>query len=575
MRFILAAWLLAYPWHYSFGQTGADTYHARADQALQSFFLKFWNGTAQYFEHTYPSDGTLTGYWTYAHGWDAVMDGVERTGGAQYSGLIESLYLGQNQRGWTNGYYDDECWMGAALTRAYDLTGDAKYLNQAVALYDDIMGGWDTSCCGAAPGGLWWDKAHTQKATAANGGAALLGSRLFLRTGNSTYLKFAEQVFNYWFSNMVNSVSFQVCDHIGTDGTQVWWRFTYNEGLMIGAALALYDAAADSDFLLKADQIAAYMSVNEVTPTFYGPVLYDGSNTGCGGDCHEFKAPAYRYLAQLYATDTNQSQYYRVLKASADAIWNDALNRNATLFSVNWAGPTMTNADEQQDSAACIALNRFAQLYGPYPGSGLPINQYEAENATLHHLGLEARYGSFTGWGYVAGWNSDGQSVDFRVTCPAAGLYVLGFRYAAGAGDASRLVATNGGDAFPNLTFTNTGAWTVYDTNRVPCHLPAGTNTISLAFSAGRRSANYLNLDNLTVTPLNIVVTGISLSTNGTVHITWSATAGVSYQVQYRDTSDNSAWNNLGALVPATSNTAAMDDASAVRPARFYRIMAP
>src|SRR3974390_798049 len=69
----------------------SDEYHARADQALQSFLLKFWDGGQQYLRNRYPSDGTLTGYWTYAQGWDALMDGVERTGGRQYYGLIESF----------------------------------------------------------------------------------------------------------------------------------------------------------------------------------------------------------------------------------------------------------------------------------------------------------------------------------------------------------------------------------------------------------------------------------------------------------------------------------------------------
>src|ERR1051326_2199575 len=67
-----------------------DVYHDHADQALQSFLLKFWNAPAQYFANQFPDNGSLTEYWTYANGWQAVIDGVERTGGEQYSGLIES-----------------------------------------------------------------------------------------------------------------------------------------------------------------------------------------------------------------------------------------------------------------------------------------------------------------------------------------------------------------------------------------------------------------------------------------------------------------------------------------------------
>src|SRR5271169_1503007 len=159
----------------------AATYHARADQGLQSFLIKFWNGGQQYLEQNYPSSSSLTGYWTFAQGWQALLDGVERTGGQQYAGLIESFYLGQNQQGWYAGYYDDECWMTLALIRAYDLTTNTTYLSQAEAIYADVEGGWDNTCCGPTVGGVWWDKAHTQKATASNAGAALAGALLYER----------------------------------------------------------------------------------------------------------------------------------------------------------------------------------------------------------------------------------------------------------------------------------------------------------------------------------------------------------------------------------------------------------
>ena len=286
----------------------AAEYHRRADAALQSFLLRFWNGGQQYLQQQFPANGSLTAYWTYAQGWDALADGVERTSGLQYRGLLDSFYAGQDARGWFSGYYDDECWMTLVLTRAYDLTADPKYLNQAQTIYADVMAGWDTSCCGTPTGGVWWDKAHTQKATAANGGAALAGARLYQRTGNATYLSFAQQVYSYWYANMVNASTGQVCDHINLDGTKVYWRFTYNEGLMIGASVELYLATAASSYLVNANRIAGYLINNEVASTIYGPVLYDGDNSGCGGDCHEFKGPAFRYLSRLYALDTSKSQ---------------------------------------------------------------------------------------------------------------------------------------------------------------------------------------------------------------------------------------------------------------------------
>jgi predicted alpha-1,6-mannanase (GH76 family) len=574
---MVACAVILQPWRCCRAQDTA-AYHQYADRALQSFLLKFWNGGAQYLRNTYPSDGTMTGYWTYAHGWEALMDGVERTEGLQYSGLIESFYQGQSARGWTSGYYDDECWMTVALTRAYDLTGDAKYLNQATALYADIMSGWDTTCCGATRGGLWWDKAHTQKATAANAGAALAGARLYQRTGNAAYLSFAQQAYSYWYANMVNLTTFQVCDHINPDGSKIWWRFTYNEGLMIGASVELNEATGNSTYLANAHKIAGFMVTYEAITTAYGRVLYDGSNTGCGGDCHEFKGPAYRYLMRLFAKDTTKTQYYSVLKASADALWNLALNSTSTVFSVNWAGPSQSTVDQGQDNAACIALNRFAQQFGSYPGSGIPSNQYEAENATLHNVNLEAMYGAFTGWGYVAAWNAEGQSVDFHVTCTTAGPHTLAFRYAAGAGDASRLISVNGTNAFPYQTFPGTSAWASYRTNTVSCNLPVGPSMITVAFKSSFGSANYLNLDNLVVggdAPEIIRITGVSLPSPGTIRLTWTTINGRRYRVQSRTTAGSNAWTDLGLPVLATGPTASADDTLSANAQRLYRIVQP
>lgn len=555
-----------------FAQTAA-TYHARADQALQSFLVKFWNGGQQYLRNQFPSDGTLTGYWTYANGWDALLDGVERTGGAQYAGLIESFYLGQNERGWTNNYYDDECWMTLALIRAYDLTTNLVYLNQARALYADVQTGWDNTCCGPTLGGLWWDKTHTQKATAANAGAALAGARLYLRTTNAAYLSFAQQVYSFWLANMVNSSTFQVCDHIDTAGTKVWWKFTYNEGLMIGASVELYEATGNNTYLNNAHNIANFMVNNEYIPTVYGNALYDGDNSGCGGDCHQFKGPGYRYLMRLYRKNTSKTAYYSLLKASADAMWNLARDTTNTVFAINWAGPAQSTVDQGQDNAACAALNLFAKQFGPYPGSGIPANQYEAENATLHHIGLEANGTGFTGWGYLAGWNGNNQWIDFNVNFPTSGGRTLTFRYAAGAGNARRLIAINGSNAFTNQAFANTGSWTNYNTVSVSYNFPAGPNIISLIFNSALGNANFLNVDNLTVADLRI--TSLTVSPIGTVQLTWDAVSGQTYRVQYSSSLMGGVWSNLGGLITATGATVTATDTIQTNSARYYRVVKP
>jgi predicted alpha-1,6-mannanase (GH76 family) len=478
----------------NFGQT-PTSYHQRADIALQSFLLKFWDGPNQYLRHRYPADGALTGYWTYANGWAAVLNGVERTGKSQYYGLIETLYLGQNQRGWGSDYYDDLCWMIDTLLRSYDLTGDAKYLNQARSIFANVQAAWDVTCCGSVPGGVWWDKAHSQKATASNAGAALVAARLYRRTGTIAYLTFARQVFSFWSAQMVNSNTGQVCDHINPSGEKVWWKFTYNEGLMIGAALELYEATGESTFLTQAHRFAGFMVSNEVTGTAYGNALSDGSNASCTGDCAQFKGPAYRYLARLHARSP-RTGYANVLRASEEAIWNLARNASANTFATSWSGPSETTIEMMEQNSAATALNRFAQQSGPY-ATTIVTNVFEAENAIIHNISLEAIYAGYHGWGYLAGWNGEGQSVDFRVNIATAGTYTLNFRYAAGAGNASRNIIVNGVEASANFSFPGTAAWTSYNTVSLTRSLPVGTSVITVRFNSARGSANWLNLDYL------------------------------------------------------------------------------
>jgi predicted alpha-1,6-mannanase (GH76 family) len=479
----------------------AEEYHRRADEGLQTFLLRFWAQGLDYLRQDSPGEALPTGYWTFAQGLDTLLDGVERTGGARYAGLIETFYAAQDRRGWIVDYYDDESWMCVALIRAYDLTGKAKYLERARTLYADIQTGWDQSCCGTRPGGIWWNKPHTQKATASNGGPVIGGARLYQRLHDSALLAFARKVYLFWFQNMVDPVSYQVADHLQPDGSIVRWGFTYNEGLMIGAATELYLATGEARYLQDANHIAGFLLSNRLATTSYGKVLDDGTNQSCGGDCQEFKGPAYRYLMGLYQVTKNRS-YLNVLKSCDDAIWNLARNPAEKLYSVSWAGPSMTSFSEPQVTAAVMALNLFAEDSGPYPGSGSPRSRYEAEDATITGVGLEAVHAGYSGWGYVAGFSGNGQRVDFQVHLPGAGRYALVFGYAGGAGNGSRRISIDGVILSANLLFPGTGSWTSYKTVSLPAQLSGSTKTISVVHDSSAGSSNFLNLDYLEARPV-------------------------------------------------------------------------
>jgi hypothetical protein len=319
------------------------------------------------------------------------------------------------------------------------------------------------------------------------------------------------------------------------------------------------------------------MLTKETIQTSFGTVLFDGGNSECGGDCHQFKGPAYRYLAQLFSRDPSRTDVLGVLQGSAEAIWNLARDEEETLFAVNWAGPPQGNVDLLQQNAACTALSLYADLISAFPGSARPANQFEAENASLYKVGIESAYGDFNGWGYIAGWRGSGQYVKFRVVCTTPGLRTLTFRYAAGAGSASRLLRVNQSNLASDLDFPSTGGWDRYRSLDVSANLLAGVNTITLRYDSASGSSNWLNLDSLTVSdlgpPIEIRITNISLQPGGGALLSWNSLEGVTYQLQYKDHPSDPDWKPVGPWIEADGPMSTAEDPTGLQSQRYYRVI--
>jgi predicted alpha-1,6-mannanase (GH76 family) len=327
----------------------------RADAALDALVARWWRPAT-----AWSAAGAGAGpadYWLSAVALDAVLDGVERNG-PRDAALVAEFYDAQERRGWRRDWFDDECWMALALLRAHDLLGDPRYLARAVSLAQDVAtSAADAGCCGDAPGGLWWDRAHTQKATAANAGAALLAARLWERTGEARWLAFARGTYAWWRAHMVDAASGRVADHLDRSGAKVWWTFTYDAGLMVGAAVALHRATGEEAYLDDARRMAAFVVAAETRPTPLGDVLSDGPS--CAGDCHAFKGIAHRYLSALAAVDPRVPGLAPLLAADAAALWTLARDPRTGSFAVDWGGPPSAPSFAA-DCAAATALARDA-----------------------------------------------------------------------------------------------------------------------------------------------------------------------------------------------------------------------
>jgi len=95
----------------------------------------------------------------------------------------------------TNLYIDDTLWWGLVWVRAYDITGDNKYLEMA-KVDADYCYEYKDDVCG---GGLWWTTRRDYKNAIPNELFIKLAAALHNRIpGDTKYLSQAVEVWN-WF----------------------------------------------------------------------------------------------------------------------------------------------------------------------------------------------------------------------------------------------------------------------------------------------------------------------------------------------------------------------------------------
>jgi len=286
-----------------------------------------------------------------------------------------------------NNYNDDMSWMIHGLTALYDVTSNKSLIDRSLDLHLFIRQSEDTTCCGDMKGGIWWDLFHTQKATAAQAGAALTGLRLMESNSDKftkeEWIDWSITHYDFWLSHMVNQSDYAVCDNINTAGDRRWWSFTYNEGLMLGVAVHLYRATNDSRFLIDANGFMQRLidtSISVKVNGRQGQVLAsDGEQ--CSGDTSQFKQVAFQYATQFYRLllDLNDQSFdlikpavlYQFLQDNIDSLLTNAYNSKTKTWNCDWSraydGSIKGNIDGLQGTmnGALSSIALFAGLPTP------------------------------------------------------------------------------------------------------------------------------------------------------------------------------------------------------------------
>ncbi|MCL2551438.1 MAG: glycoside hydrolase family 76 protein [Actinomycetia bacterium] len=336
------------------GQNGSCTAWARpalsrASAAADALMYSYDPNTAYW-----PSS-----WWNSAVALATVIDYMRQTGDTRYAWIVDRTYrvdkvsfpAGARSSDPIDGDFisrstDDSEWWALAWLDAYDLTHDARYLDEAVTIANYVQGLWDTSTCG---GGVWWDRERTYKNAVTNGLWVRITAELHNRiSGDTLWLGRATTAWN-WFtgSGMIDSaglVNDGLTNACTNNGQTVW---SYNQGLAIGAGVEIWRATGDASALATARRLAdaAVASPSLVS----GGVLTepcDTATSGCDDNGKQFKGVFMRYLQDLNTVTGNA--YRGFATTQADSLWTadrDSLNR----FGERWAGSGGSSAPNVSD----------------------------------------------------------------------------------------------------------------------------------------------------------------------------------------------------------------------------------
>ncbi|HWY77621.1 MAG TPA: glycoside hydrolase family 76 protein [Verrucomicrobiae bacterium] len=329
------------------------------------------------------------GWWNAANCVDALEDLVVANHTLEYLSIIQNTFDRKSTNKFLNDYYDDEGWWANAWIRAYDLTGEARYLAMARDIFHDMALGWDDHC----GGGIWWRKDRRYKNAIANELFFLVAARLHQRTpgdsGPQSYYDWAAKEWE-WFraSGMINPQSL-VNDGLDYDcqnnGGTTW---SYNQGVLIGALVEWHRVTGDTNCLNQAIAIADAALLNLVNSN---GVLREPREfrTARNHDVPQFKGIFMRHLGAL-ADIAPKPAYWTFLLANARSIWTNARNERNELGYL-WAGPFDT-ADAVRQSSALAALCAASQ---PMTEISLSASNTIVAAGMTHDIGQADRFGNW------------------------------------------------------------------------------------------------------------------------------------------------------------------------------------
>ena len=191
--------------------------------------------------------------------------------------------------------------------------------------------------------------------------AAILATRLYRAFNNPDDLVWAKQIYDWQKATLYDASSGWVYDNIDKNGVKnTSWKFTYNQGTFLGAALELFKATNSGFYLDDAIKAADY-AVSSGFLLSNGILKDEG-----GGDGGLFKGIFIRYFTRLIVDGGlepgKKTIYAAFLKKNAETLWSKGTNKSQVLFGSAWDSKPGATTDLTIELSGAMLIEAMAEL---------------------------------------------------------------------------------------------------------------------------------------------------------------------------------------------------------------------
>lgn len=335
---------------------------ADADTAYSAFNRYLFDPSRKLYYRDTGKPDAVGAIWTQAIYWDITMNAYKRTKSAQTRQMIEDIYTGcgahyanydWNTRPDVWFIYDDIMWWVISMARAYEVTGDQKYLDHSISGFHRVWygaPGIDAGSYDPVDGGMFWDwhDAAKGKMACINYPTVIAAMTLYNITKDNDYLNKAKEIYQWAHDNLFDSRNGRVADSKHGSNSPDWTLHTYNQATCIGAAVMLYKATGEQHYLDDAVLTADYTKNTMSAPLSILP-YENGEEQGV------YNAILGQYMIRLIE-DCNKPEYLPWLRRNINYGWK---NRDVTrkLTTKNYIIPCPTNeAISVYDASSIVGL---------------------------------------------------------------------------------------------------------------------------------------------------------------------------------------------------------------------------